>query len=71
MDTQIENDVTKMTKIRNIFKWADRGKHWTSKQTRFAKSKAVFTFRTTQTMVLLPSEYQGSQSRTGFPKRYM
>ena len=25
-----------MTKIRKIFKWADRGKYWTSKQTRSA-----------------------------------
>ena len=27
MYTQIWNDVIKMTKIRKIFKWADRGKH--------------------------------------------
>ena len=41
-----------MTKIRKIFKWADRSKHWTSKQTRSANSMSVLAFRTTQTMLL-------------------
>ena len=36
----------------------------TSKQTRSANSMLVLAFRTNHTMVLLPSELQGSQSRT-------
>ena len=39
-----------MTKIRKIFKRADRGKHWTSKQTRSTNSMSVLAFRTTHTM---------------------
>ena len=41
-----------MTKIRKIFKRADRGKHWTSKQTRSANSMSVLAFHTTHTMLL-------------------
>ena len=33
-----------MTKIRKILKWADRGKHWTSKQTRSASSIRSLVF---------------------------
>ena len=44
MDMQIWN-VIGMTKIRQIFKWADRGKHWTSKQTRSTNSMSVLAFR--------------------------
>jgi len=51
MLAKLRNNVHgKMTKIRKIFKWADRGKHWTSKQTRSANSMSVLGFRTTHTM---------------------
>ena len=40
----------KVTKTRKIFEWADRVKHWTSKQTRFANSVSALTFRTTHTI---------------------
>ena len=39
-----------MTKIRKQFKWAGRGKHWTSKKIRSANSMSVLAFRTTHTM---------------------
>ena len=42
-----------MTKIRKVFKWAHRGKHWTSKQTISANSMSVLAFRTTHTMCFL------------------
>ena len=42
-----------MTKIRKIFKWAYRGKHWFSKQTRSSSSMSVLAFRTTHTMSVL------------------
>ena len=42
-----------MMKIGKIFKWADRGKHCTSKETRSANSMSVLAFRTTHTILCM------------------
>ena len=57
-----------MTKIRKIFKWADRGKHWTSKQTRSANSISVLAFRTTHTILFYYYYYFFAERITRFPK---